>query len=151
MNLDEQLSALREAERRAETPARVETAVMAAFEGQRSTVRGQSQAKGPRPAKGLALGAMAAGIIVGVGSSAIYFNRAPQTPTLRAEPVSESVVLVVEPPGVQEHVRAVRIRVSRAALESLGIETVASQGSDTVEVDVLVGEDGVARGVRLAM
>ena len=147
MNLDEQLSALKDAERRAETPARVETAVMAAFDGRQERV-GHPRFRRPVVLTALAL---AAGILLGIGSSVVYFRQAPHAPTLNAEPVSESVVLVIEPPGVQEHVRAVRIRVSRAALESLGIETVASQGSDTVEVDVLVGEDGVARGVRLAM
>ena len=147
MNLDEQLSALGEAERRVETPARVETAVLAAFDERQTRVR---HPRFRRPSVLAAL-ALAAGIVLGVSSSVVYFQRTPQTPTLAAEPVSESVVLVVEPPGVQEPVRAVRIRVSRAALESLGIRTVASQGSDTVEVDVLVGEDGVARGVRLAM
>jgi hypothetical protein len=69
-------------------------------------------------------------------------------------PVSESVVLVVDPPGVQETVRAVRIRVAPSALEGLGIQAVGAEGSgrtESVEIDVLVGDDGVARGVRLAM
>ena len=150
MNVDEQLQALKDGERRVETPARVETAVLAAFDARHSAQQGQPRLK--RPAVRAAL-AMAAGVVLGISGSfsLVYFRQAPQTPTLAAEPVSESVVLVVEPPGVQETVRTVRIRVSRSALESLGIQAVASQGSDTVEVDVFVGEDGVARGVRLAM
>lgn len=160
MNFDEQLKALKEDEGRVATPAHLEGLVMTAFEsqladqlaGQRSGVRGQKRVRGfgwPVAA------ALAAGVVLGAVLTLWNIQRGPQTPTLRGQAVSDSVVLVVEPPGVQETVRVVRIRVARSALESLGIETVASQGSsvpsDSVEVDVLVGEDGVARGVRLAM
>lgn len=95
--------------------------------------------------------ALAAGVIVGAAVTLTQLRGGTETPTIDAVPVSESVVLVVEPPGVQESVRVVRIRVARSALESLGIQTFAAQGAESVEVDVLVGEDGVARGVRLAM
>jgi anti-sigma-K factor RskA len=154
MNLDDQLKALGETERMVEAPAHLESRLLEAFdEGQRSEVRSQraGQKAGQRSSgQRYAALALAAGIVVGVASSIVYFNRPAETPTLQAEPVGESVVFVVGSPGEQETMRAVRIRVSRSALESLGIQTVASEG-DSVEVDVLVGEDGVARGVRLAM
>jgi hypothetical protein len=157
MNLDEQLKALNQEEGRVDAPPHLEGRVLAAFaaqlEGQRSEVRAS---KVRRFVWGWPVAAaLAAGVMLGAVLTLWNLQRGPQPPTLRGEAVSDSVVLVVEPPGVQETVRVVRIRVARSALESLGIETVASQGgsvpSDSVEVDVLVGEDGVARGVRLAM
>jgi hypothetical protein len=53
------------------------------------------------------------------------------------------------PLGRSEPVRVVRMRVPRSAVSELGIPTAPQ--ADTVEIDVLVGEDGVARGVRMAM
>jgi len=60
-----------------------------------------------------------------------------------------TVVLVGGPMASGELVQVVRMRVDRSALDALGI-TQNSSG-DTVEVDVLVGEDGVARGLRLPL
>jgi hypothetical protein len=146
MTLDEQLRALKEADVQVEVPRHVEARLMEKFDvrGQRRRWRlGQSWP---------VMAALAAGLIGGATITLVHVGRVPEPPTLTAVPVSESVVLVLEPPGVQETVRVVRIRVARSALEGLGIQTVASQqDSDSVEVDVLVGEDGVARGVRLAM
>jgi hypothetical protein len=170
MNLDDQLETLKDIENRVEVPRQLEVRLLEVFDecqrsgvtghrsGQRFEQRLSGQRIGHRYSRGgvLAALALAAGVIVGVTSTVIYFQRVPEVPTVAAEPVSESIVFVVEPPGVQETVRVMRIRVARSALESLGINTVASQGSgsassDSVEVDLLVGEDGVARGVRLAM
>jgi len=147
MNLDEQLEALKHAENRVAVPAHVEARLLRALE----ELPGQPADRRVNRAGVFVAVALAAGIVVGVTSTVVYFQRGPAPPTLAAETVGESVVLVLEPPGVEETVRVVRIRVARSALESLGIHTVASQGTDSVEVDVLVGEDGVARGVRLAM
>jgi hypothetical protein len=51
-----------------------------------------------------------------------------------------------------EPIRVVRMRVARSVLGELGIPSPATQGTayvETVDIDVLVGEDGVARGVRV--
>ena len=51
-----------------------------------------------------------------------------------------------------EPIRVVRMRVARSVLGELGIPSPAQQGAphlETVDIDVLVGEDGVARGVRV--
>src|SRR5262249_7345096 len=60
-----------------------------------------------------------------------------------------TVVLVGGPMASGELVQVVRMRVDRSALNALGITQNGS--GDTVEVDVLVGEDGVARGLRLPL
>jgi hypothetical protein len=60
-----------------------------------------------------------------------------------------TVVLVGGPMASGELVQVVRMRVDRSALTALGITQNGS--ADTVEVDVLVGEDGVARGLRLPL
>lgn len=149
MTLDEQLQALRQQDRHLAVPGRVEAAVLEAFDATGPGRVGTSRRAGMR-INGAGVLALAAGIILGAGATFLYFQRqAP--PTVPAQQVGESVVFVMEPPAVEETVRIVRIRVARSALESLGIQTVAAQEGDTVEVDVLVGDDGVARGVRLAM
>jgi len=144
MTLDDQLRALRQAERRLEPPAGLEARVLAAFDDRR-----RQAPTGGRSS--FAAMALAAGVLLGVGGTVMYYQRTADAPAVPAQQVSESVVFVLEPPGAEETVRVVRIRVARSALASLGIQTVAAQDGDTVEVDVLVGEDGVARGVRLAM
>jgi hypothetical protein len=65
-----------------------------------------------------------------------------------SEPRS-TLVLVGGPMASGELVQVVRMRVERSALSALGITQ--SGSADTVEVDVLVGEDGVARGLRLPL
>ncbi len=147
MTIDDQLQALKEAERRYPSPPALEARVLAAFDD--SQRRGASHRRSYVGAM-----ALAAGVVLGVGGTAIYFQR-QAAPVVPAQQVGESVVFALDPPGAGETVRVVRIRVARAALESLGIRTLASgsgsASSESVEVDVLVGDDGVARGVRLAM
>jgi hypothetical protein len=69
------------------------------------------------------------------------------TPTVpNADEPRSALVLVGAPIENGELVHVVRMRVAREALVALGVaETVST---DTVDVDVLVGEDGVARGLR---
>jgi hypothetical protein len=56
---------------------------------------------------------------------------------------------VGEPPLANEPVWIIRMRVAPSALTELGIRSTTQ--ADTVDIDVLVGEDGVARGVRMSM
>lgn len=60
-----------------------------------------------------------------------------------------TVVFVGEPFRDNELARVIRMRVLREALASLGVT--ASSGAESVDVDVVVGEDGVARGLRVGM
>jgi hypothetical protein len=170
MNIEEQLRALREAERQVTPPSRLESRVMQAFdETSGSEAPGTWQAEAPSarrawrftpakmftPAKKRAVGAFAVAAAVVLAAGVSLVNRGPSQPA--AAPASpapdvESVVLTVEPPGVEETVRIVRMRVAPSALKGIGIESDRiPPGEGLVDVDVLVGEDGVARGVRLGL
>ena len=60
-----------------------------------------------------------------------------------------TLVLIGEPLAAGEIVHVVRMRVERSSLATLGVAGSTSTGD--VDVDVLVGEDGVARGLRVAL
>ena len=63
-----------------------------------------------------------------------------------------TVAVVGGPLMADEPIRVVRMRVARSVLGELGIPSPAQRGAApaaTVDIDVLVGEDGVARGVRV--
>jgi hypothetical protein len=63
-----------------------------------------------------------------------------------------TVAVVGGPLMADEPIRVVRMRVGRSVLGELGIPSPAPHGAaqlETVDIEVLVGEDGVARGVRV--
>jgi hypothetical protein len=59
------------------------------------------------------------------------------------------LVLIGAPLAANEPIRVIRMRVTSSALGELGLGDVTS--AEVVDIDVLVGEDGVARGVRMSM
>jgi hypothetical protein len=61
-----------------------------------------------------------------------------------------TLVLVGEPLIAGENVRIVRMRVAAARLAAIGVRFAATPDED-VAVEVMVGEDGVARAVRVGM
>ena len=67
-------------------------------------------------------------------------------PSLAAE--APTVILVGEPVGDREQIRLVRMRIPASALHALGVTSTAALGDD-VDIDVIVGEDGVARALSL--
>jgi anti-sigma-K factor RskA len=155
MNVEEQLRALREAEQHVMPPPRLASRVMHAFdEASTSDTQG-----GWRPdalsSRRRWLGALAVAAAVALATGIALVNRQPSTtppPAASSAKDVESVVLTVEPPGVEETVRIVRMRVAPSALKGIGIESDRIPAGDAlVDVDVLVGEDGVARGVRLGL
>ena len=74
---------------------------------------------------------------------------ADRHPSPGANDARSALVLVGDPIAAGEIVHVVRMRVMRSALTELGIA--ASASTEMVDVDVLVGEDGVARGVRVSL
>jgi hypothetical protein len=60
-------------------------------------------------------------------------------------------MLVGAPILAGEPVRVVRMRVPASTLTTLGVRSLAGEFADAVDVDVIVGEDGVARAIRLGM
>lgn len=64
---------------------------------------------------------------------------------------SRAVVLVGSPITPGEPVHLVRMRVARETLLEMGLQPVPGTGEGPVDVEMLVGEDGVARGLRVTM
>ena len=81
--------------------------------------------------------------------------RKPQVRSQRPQPAAPEVVFVpVTYTGdLSETVRGgrvVRVEMSRASLFAMGFNVPLENGSETVKADLLIGPDGVTRGVRLA-
>ncbi|MBO0724960.1 MAG: hypothetical protein J2P52_05130, partial [Blastocatellia bacterium] len=51
--------------------------------------------------------------------------------------------------GPAEFVRTVRIEISRSTLMAMGLPVNIDRGEGLIKADVIIGEDGVARAVRL--
>jgi hypothetical protein len=150
------LRALAKMESAMETPSRVEAAVMARWDAAHAP-----RSRPRRLVRGAA--ATAAGITL---AGAMAWQRGavpPEAPTpldtvpniavpAAASPAERytTVAVVGEPLQAHEPIRVVRMRVTRSVLGELGIPASAVP-AETVDIDVLVGEDGVARGVRVPM
>jgi hypothetical protein len=153
------LKALAEIEAAAETPSRVEQAVMAQWDTRRRTAEVSLPRRSAAKAGVVRVTTVAAGVTL-IAAAAWDWRSAtvPDTTPVPAREVQSpaasdalytTMPVVGGPLGRNEPVRVVRVRVPRSAVSELGIPTAPQ--ADTVEIDVLVGEDGVARGVRMAM
>lgn len=175
--LTQALRALTEEETRVETPDHIEAALMARFDEYRRTPRVLRRRTRTllRGAATMAAGVMLFGAVMlerELAPARIDLPRRPPAPSDMVDPTPppiasgnagavprpidsrpseprSTVVLVGGPMASGELVQVVRMRVDRSALSALGITQ--SGSNDTVEVDVLVGEDGVARGLRLPL
>ena len=83
-------------------------------------------------------------------------SHAPRSRAARrgSSPVTDTtatVLLIGEPLMTGESIRVVRMRVPRSALSAFGVRPVAAARADNVDLDVVVGEDGVARAIRVGM
>jgi hypothetical protein len=154
--LAQSLQMLAEIEAGNETPSRVEIVVMARWDAMQKRRVPSRTKRVVRVAT-----AMAAGITI-FGALAwhnLTVRLKPDiTATVRLQPdtTTESqyttVAVVGGPLLADEPIRVVRMRVARSVLGELGIPSPAQRGAApaaTVDIDVLVGEDGVARGVRV--
>jgi 2-methylaconitate cis-trans-isomerase PrpF len=143
-NLAASLRGLREAESRSAAPARVEAAVMAAWDAAHPT------ATPARVTVASRIGSLAAAAVLALGLGALGEHlRSAQLvpPSAVAADAAQPVILVGEPLLDGEQVRLVRMRMPASALHALGVT--ASAAITDVDVDVIVGEDGVARALRL--
>jgi hypothetical protein len=143
------LGALRDAQAGDSAPAHVETALLRAWD--------VSHAPRPSAARFTAasrFAAVAAGVVLATGLTVLgehLRSIAALAPPLTAE-ASPSVILVGEPIHDGEEVRLVRMRMPASTLHALGIRSTTAPSGDLevdVDVDVVVGEDGVARGLSL--
>ena len=161
--LTQSLQMLAEIESASKTSPRVETAVMARWDAHHDPSR-RTRSRNRRVVR---MATLAAGItIVGavawqrsagdvrLPSTLLRPGKPDTTPAVRLKPDSTytTVAVVGGPLMADEPIRVVRMRVARAVLGELGIPSPAQRGrapAETVDIDVLVGEDGVARAVRV--
>ena len=138
------LDALRDAESGDAAPAHVEAAVMRAWDASRA------QTPPARLSVLSQFASVAAGAVIAAGLT-VLGGHLRSTTAVRASlaaDTSPTVILVGEPILDGEHVRLVRMRLPAATLHALGVRSTASATGD-VDVDVVIGEDGVARGLSL--
>ena len=146
-NPDQNLSALFDALRHAESddsaPPHVESAVMKAWDASHAPA-----VSSVRVTAASWVASLAAAAVLAIGLTVVggrLRSAAVVTPSLVAE--APTVILVGEPVRDGEQIRLVRMRMPAAALHTLGITSPGALAE--VDVDVIVGEDGVARAVRL--
>ena len=146
---DQNLSALFDALRRAaadeSAPPRVESAVMRAWDASHSPAVNDVHVSAASWVASLAAAAVLVISLTVVGSR--LRPSATVSPSQVAE-TSPTVILVGEPVRDGEQVRLVRMRMPASALHALGVTSTAALGDD-VDIDVIVGEDGVARALSL--
>ncbi len=138
------LDALRDAESGDAAPAHVEAAVMRAWDASRA------QTPPARLSVLSQFASVAAGAVIAAGLT-VLGGHLRSTTAVRASlaaDTSPTVILVGEPILDGEHVRLVRMRLPAATLHALGVRSTASATGD-IDVDVVIGEDGVARGLSL--
>ena len=139
------LGALRRAESADAAPAGVEAAVMHAWDAAHPAAAAHVRFSA---ASRLASLAAAAVLAAGLGVLGEHLRSAQVAAPSPAAEMSPTVVLVGEPVLDGEQVRRVRMRMPASTLHALGIRSTASP-MDDVDVDVIVGEDGVARALSL--
>ena len=141
------MKALAEIEAAVETPSRVEAAVMAHWESRRSGAKADRSRT-----RRVVRGTMTAAAGVTLVGALVWQRGVNDTASAPAGGSYTTVAVVGGPLMADEPIRVVRMRVERSALGELGIPSPGQQGAalmETVDIEVLVGEDGVARGVRV--
>lgn len=138
-------SAVARADAEARAPLRLRPAVMAAWDAER---HGPARPASARRRAGLAALAAAAALLA---AAALWWNRAPApaTPTTSAgrEPMP-LVLLAADPTFDTESLQIVRVRMPGRMLPAFGIPLDAPEAAGFVEIDVLVGDDGLPRDIR---
>lgn len=139
------LHALRDAESGHTAPPHVEATLMRAWDASHAPRSSPARLTLVSQFASLAAGAVLVTVLTLLGG---HLRSATSVrPSLAADP-SPTVILIGEPILDGEHVRLVRMRMPAATLHALGVRSTALSPGD-VDVDVVVGEDGVARGLSL--
>ncbi len=150
MNLNERelLEDLRTlaSERRCEAPVRVEEMLLTEF-------RRRSRLRRKRVwASSVGVGAIAAAmaVLVWIGPSAPKTSAPPESPTI-ADDAASSFYPLPEADALPplESALVVRVQLPMASLQLIGFPIDEERAGDRVEADVLLGQDGLARGLRL--
>lgn len=139
------LDDLRHVEMEIEAPPHLEAAVVAKWD----------EAHRPSVARRRTLwreaAAVAAGVTIGVGLWQLGYHLQQATRQPSSDDQSRTLVVVGEPILQGEPVRMVRMRMPASTLAGLGVRPVAVDPASQVDVDVIVGEDGIARAIRVGM
>jgi len=146
------LQMLAEIEAGSKTPSRVETAVMARWDAMQKRRVPSRTRRVARVATAMAAGITIFGALAWHNMTVRLKPDTTSTVRLKPDPTYTTVAVVGGPLMADEPLRVVRMRVARSVLGELGIPSPAQRGAApaaTVDIDVLVGEDGVARGVRV--
>ena len=139
-------------------PPRVEKTLLAAFRQTRPAAISRSR-RTPSGWNRWALNAAAASALIATAVAVLWMAPEPQS-NVPAAGVAETVpaaaavadflpLLYAEPIHPWEHGRVVRVRLPASALVHFGLPMNMAAASQLVEANVLLGEDGMARGVRL--
>jgi hypothetical protein len=140
--LDEALRELAEADAAAEAPARVERSLRAAFLAH--AAEAERARSGPGRRRALTWWVAAAAAALALGSALL-----PREPPARAEaeaafrPLTEG-----ETWAGLDAVQIVRVRLTGAALAEFG-GPVGAEASGAVDAEVILGQDGIARAIRI--
>ena len=139
-------------------PPRVEKALLAAF--RQTTPAAISRIRGTASGwNRWGLSAVAASALIATAAALLWMAPEPQNnvpaagiaePLPAAATVADFLpLLYAEPIHAWEHGRVVRVRLPASALVHFGLPMNMAAASQLVEANVLLGEDGMARGVRL--
>ncbi len=154
-DLDDLIHALAEDDRQATAPAHLRAGVLLAWDAHHATVVGAGRA--PRSWLPQVAGLAAAAVVVLAWLAAQFVSgRLPgaapvrsDAPALRATPSDSAMTtLMAEPPFDTESLQIVRVRMPRQQLRAFGVALVDPEVAGDVEVDVLVGDDGVPRSIQ---
>lgn len=127
-----------------EAPAHLEAAVLAAWDEAHAETAGRPR----RLWRDAAAVAAAVTIAIALAQLGRQLERLTQ-PAAEQSANSRTLLLVGEPILQGEPVRMVRMRVPASTLTGLGVRPVAGTAGEHIDVDVIVGEDGVARAIRV--
>ena len=143
--LADAIGVLREAEGRAKAPPRVAAAVLAAWDSTHPERRSTRAGDVLRRAAAVAA---AVTITVALAQLGQQLHRSAQTAAEAARD-TRTLLVVGEPILQGEPVRVVRMRVPASTLTELGVRSATADTAAHVDVDMIVGEDGVARAIRI--
>ena len=150
MNLQESLRALA-TRRRAQVPAHVDAAVMAAWE-QRGMRAGLAEAPtASRPWVPWAAACAAVVVTTVLVTWKTSDTAAPSRIAGAPAPLIEQELVLVPEFDRAGPLMLMRVRMTRREFSRLGVPISNPDGDGLVDVEVLVGEDGVARSIRRAV
>jgi hypothetical protein len=142
--LADALAELRRAEADIQPPPHVEEAVLAAWDNAHA-----AETNNRLRSLWHQVGAVAAVVTIAIGLAQLGQQLQRATRQAERSEGSRTLLLVGEPILQGEPVRMVRMRVPASTLAGLGVRPVTGTQGEHVDVDVIVGEDGVARAIRV--